>query len=211
MLRSYYCAMLIIRKEQMKRESKNSKEGFTIIEVVLVLAIAGLIFLMVFLALPALQRSQRNTQRRDDYSMLSTAVTNYMSNNGGRLEKILGNDYAGGGKHLDSIRWINENGVDPNNNKYEVIAYEWGDISEWTNENRPGDTAEGGAYTTENDPTSQVFIIQKANCNASDENGDAQPEEDRGNNAFAIYGYMEGGTYYCQASGSIGSVSASGD
>ncbi|MBQ3261101.1 type II secretion system protein, partial [Candidatus Saccharibacteria bacterium] len=30
----------------------NFKKGFTIIEVVLVLAIAGLIFLMVFIALP---------------------------------------------------------------------------------------------------------------------------------------------------------------
>ena len=35
--------------------------GFTIIEVVLVLAIAALIFLMVFIALPALQASQRDT------------------------------------------------------------------------------------------------------------------------------------------------------
>ncbi|MCL2869540.1 prepilin-type N-terminal cleavage/methylation domain-containing protein, partial [Candidatus Saccharibacteria bacterium] len=35
-----------------------TRQGFTIIEVVLVLAIAGLIFLMVFIALPALQRSQ---------------------------------------------------------------------------------------------------------------------------------------------------------
>ena len=38
-----------------------NKKGFTIIEVVLVLAVAGLIFLMVFLALPALQRAQRDT------------------------------------------------------------------------------------------------------------------------------------------------------
>ena len=42
----------------------NERGGFTIIEVVLVLAIAGLIFLMVFIALPTLQRSQRDTQRR---------------------------------------------------------------------------------------------------------------------------------------------------
>ena len=42
---------------------RNSKKGFTIIEVVLVLAIGGLIFLMVFIALPALQRSQRDAQR----------------------------------------------------------------------------------------------------------------------------------------------------
>lgn len=40
------------------------KNGFTIIEVVLVLAIAGLIFAMVFIALPALQRAQRDAQRK---------------------------------------------------------------------------------------------------------------------------------------------------
>lgn len=45
---------------------KFQKNGFTIIEVVLVLAVAGLIFLMVFLALPALQRSQRDTQRKSE-------------------------------------------------------------------------------------------------------------------------------------------------
>ena len=43
------------------------KQGFTIIEVVLVLAIAALIFLMVFMALPALQRSQRDTQPQKRY------------------------------------------------------------------------------------------------------------------------------------------------
>ncbi|MBQ3445316.1 type II secretion system protein, partial [Candidatus Saccharibacteria bacterium] len=93
----------------MVKQNINNKKGFTIIEVVLVLAIAGLIFLMVFIALPALQRSQRNTQRRDDYSMLSTAVTNYMSNNGGRLSKILGSSTTGP-TYLDPARWINEEG-----------------------------------------------------------------------------------------------------
>lgn len=64
--------------------SSKSKKGFTIIEVVLVLAIAGLIFLMVFIALPALQRSQRNTQRGDDLSRVLTAVNSYQSNNSGQ-------------------------------------------------------------------------------------------------------------------------------
>ena len=63
--------------------SKN-KKGFTIIEVVLVLAIAGLIFLMVFIALPALQRSQRNTQREDDLSRVLTAANDYQTNNNGK-------------------------------------------------------------------------------------------------------------------------------
>ena len=61
-----------------------NKKGFTIIEVVLVLAIAGLIFLMVFIALPALQRSQRNTQRSDDMSRILTAANSYQSNNNGK-------------------------------------------------------------------------------------------------------------------------------
>ena len=57
------------------------RRGFTIIEVVPVLAIAGLIFLMVFIALPALQRSQRDTQRKNDVDRIAAAVNTYISNN----------------------------------------------------------------------------------------------------------------------------------
>lgn len=64
---------------------QRGNSGFTIIEVVLVLAIAGLIFLMVFIALPALQRNQRDTQRKDDMARLSTAIVNYTNSNRGSL------------------------------------------------------------------------------------------------------------------------------
>ncbi len=64
---------------------KDTRSGFTIIEVVLVLAIAGLIFLMVFIALPQLQRAQRDTQRRNDIIKLQSAIENYKGNNNGRL------------------------------------------------------------------------------------------------------------------------------
>jgi prepilin-type N-terminal cleavage/methylation domain-containing protein len=60
---------------------KTNEKGFTIIEVVLVLAIAALIFLMVFIALPALQRGQRDTQRKNDIARVQTAIQNYQSNN----------------------------------------------------------------------------------------------------------------------------------
>jgi prepilin-type N-terminal cleavage/methylation domain-containing protein len=63
----------------------NKTKGFTIIEVVLVLAIAGLIFLVVFLALPALQRGQRDTQRKTDLGKLMSQVTSYQSNTQGSL------------------------------------------------------------------------------------------------------------------------------
>ncbi len=73
-----------------KETMSASKEykGFTIIEVVLVLAIAGLIFLIVFLALPALQRQQRDTQRRTDASRVSALVSNWQSNHSGRLPVV---------------------------------------------------------------------------------------------------------------------------
>lgn len=67
----------------MAKLNTNSKKGFTIIEVVLVLAIAGLIFLMVFVALPALQRSQRDTARRNDLSRVDTSLVQYQTNNQG--------------------------------------------------------------------------------------------------------------------------------
>lgn len=65
--------------------TKHNKQGFTIIEVVLVLAIAGLIFLMVFIALPALQRGQRDDARKRDVTLIATAVTNFSSANRGRM------------------------------------------------------------------------------------------------------------------------------
>ena len=64
----------------MTKENTKTKQGFTIIEVVLVLAIAGLIFLMVFVALPALQRSQRDTARRNDMSRVDTSLVQWQTN-----------------------------------------------------------------------------------------------------------------------------------
>jgi prepilin-type N-terminal cleavage/methylation domain-containing protein len=69
----------------MNKVQKQKDEGFTIIEVVLVLAIAALIMLMVFIALPALQRNQRDTTRKNDVSRLQSAINNYKSRNRGSL------------------------------------------------------------------------------------------------------------------------------
>jgi hypothetical protein len=51
----------------------------------IVLAIAGLIMLIVFLAVPALQRNSRNTGRRSDAGRIGTAASNYVANNNGSL------------------------------------------------------------------------------------------------------------------------------
>ena len=70
----------------MKKVIKKEK-GFTIIEVVLVLAIAGLIFMVVFLAVPGLQRGQRDTQRKQDLGRLISTITSYQSNNKGVIPR----------------------------------------------------------------------------------------------------------------------------
>lgn len=72
----------------MNKQIESKKNGFTIIEVVLVLAIAGLIFLMVFIALPALQRSQRDTQRREDMSRFASQINSYQTNNNGKVPNL---------------------------------------------------------------------------------------------------------------------------
>lgn len=69
----------------MEKGENQAKRGFTIIEVSLVLAIAGLIFLMVFIALPALRASQRDTERREAVALVIDAIKKYQSNNRGAL------------------------------------------------------------------------------------------------------------------------------
>src|SRR5436309_381027 len=67
---------------------KSNNEGFTIIEVMIVLAIAGLILLIVFLAVPALQRNSRNTQRKTDVGRIGSGATTVVSNNNGTMSAL---------------------------------------------------------------------------------------------------------------------------
>jgi len=77
-------------KHQLLNLTKKSKQsGFTIIKVALVLAIAGLIFLVVFLSITSLQNSQKDMERRQVIGSLVSGLTNYESDmgatNGGAL------------------------------------------------------------------------------------------------------------------------------
>lgn len=67
------------------QQLKKRTEGFTIIEVLIVLAIAGLILLIVFLAVPALQRNSRNTQYKNQVSTYLGAVNEWSNNNNGKV------------------------------------------------------------------------------------------------------------------------------
>ena len=69
----------------MLKNLKKNQSGFTIIEVLIVLAIAGLIMVAVFTAVPALQRNGANTTKRGDAAKVIGAVAEFVSNNNGKV------------------------------------------------------------------------------------------------------------------------------
>lgn len=67
------------------RPQQSANHGFTIVETMIVLAVAGLMLLVVMLAIPALQRNSRNNQRRQDIQIILQDVSNYELNNSGNV------------------------------------------------------------------------------------------------------------------------------
>ena len=156
-----------------------------------VLAIAGLIFLMVFIAWPALQRSQRDTQRRNDYSMLSTAVSSYISNNSGKLSPIAptnGTDTT----TLTAKDYINKDGTDPEGKNYALKSV----TCTGTNGSKCTNTVFNNKPTAQN-----VWVVVGADCSASPDGYAVPTKTNSSNKAFAIYGYLESGSKtFCSAS-----------
>lgn len=100
---------------------KKQDQGFTIIEVVLVLAIAGLIFLIVFLALPQLQRSRRDTQRRSDVGAMMAALDSYAANKQGRYPTDM----------TEILPYLPEEIADPASGSYDFPTTESTGGSDW--------------------------------------------------------------------------------
>lgn len=198
--------------------SIKSKKGFTIIEVVLVLAIAGLIFLMVFIALPAMQRNQRDTARRNDYGALSAALTQYMNNNNGKLPI---ENTAATEIYLNPKDFVNTGGTNSNGDYYEVrmtkltssntAVSDTPKVGVDNNSGKKLNANEQGKYTGSanknvpsdySDVVDQVFIYSHADCGDTSKGFNA-PRYNKSSRAFAIYGALESGTgVYCSASNS---------
>lgn len=68
----------------MKEKLTKAQKGFTIIEVLIVLAIAGLIMVIVFFAVPQLQRNQRDNARQNSVNRVNAEMETYAANNQGR-------------------------------------------------------------------------------------------------------------------------------
>jgi prepilin-type N-terminal cleavage/methylation domain-containing protein len=67
----------------MKTKLNNVNKGFTIIEVMIVLAIAGLIMAIVFFAVPQLRRNSADNQRQSVANRVKAEMDTYSANNQG--------------------------------------------------------------------------------------------------------------------------------
>ena len=177
--------------------NKNSKKGFTIIEVVLVLAIAGLIFLMVFIALPALQRSQRNTRRRQDMSRILSAFNDYQANNNGKMPQgaaalsALVNKYVTGvSDYSDSETIQDPEKMDCSNSDQfcdpDGTSYYFKNFRSMNGFGTNVDVS-GSILTHE------ILYLWHAKC--GDDEG--QASAGKGDSEIAILYQLEGGAYYC--------------
>ncbi|MBR2841591.1 type II secretion system protein [Candidatus Saccharibacteria bacterium] len=163
----------------MKKRNNNSKEGFTIIEVVLVLAIAGLIFLMVFVALPALQRSQRDTQRRNDMARLITAVQNYQA---GNKNKVPTSFTADSTFYTGYLTTNDDTFQDPSTNSNYVFA---GTVT------CASDSCDNASTKKENAEMGIIVPYTNATCDG------ANPKYAQGNGKLAFTIKLEGAGTYC--------------
>ena len=68
----------------MLNKIKNN-QGFTIVEIMIVMAIIGMMLLAMLLVVPALRRNARNKQRRDDIGVIISGINDYSTNNSGSL------------------------------------------------------------------------------------------------------------------------------
>jgi prepilin-type N-terminal cleavage/methylation domain-containing protein len=151
---------------------KNTNQGFTIIEVVLVLAIAGLIFLMIFIAFPALQRNQADSQRRSDVGRVVSQITQYQTDNRGSIPVA---DNINTTFKQNYLKAGNETFADPSGDDYTIVY------------------KAGATDGTQPPGTNQMYYHSGATCSTTD--GDAQTSTSR---KVAVRIKLAGGAVYCQ-------------
>ena len=161
-----------------------NKKGFTIIEVVLVLAVAGLIFLMVFLALPALQRAQRDAARKQAIANIASQIITYYSNT-----RQFPKEYMGSIKSKD----------------FPLGSFQSSEVEEVTIRDlrRPNGTTRSTYYATLAGKFNSLYIGLGGVCQ-KERDGEEWPSYGiasgtrgtygaKGNGHFAILGYLETG------------------
>ena len=165
-----------VDNNSMNTQQKQQK-GFTIIEVILVLAIAALIFLMVFIAVPALNSGQRDTARKQDVGTVASAIQNYVSNNQGTFPSTTNLTGVASGALQATGGYVNKSTVSNNTKTVTVLT----------------------AATTTITPTQGTITIEDGyKCSA----GGASETVAASASNFVVVTYLEtgGGQAFCQTS-----------
>lgn len=99
------------------KPTPQKQNGFTLIEIVIVLAIAALIMVIVFLAVQGAQRSRRDTQRKNDANRIVALANNAAATSNGNYPGAAGGVTAAN----FNTQWIvPENFVDPSGGAYTI-------------------------------------------------------------------------------------------
>lgn len=159
------------------------EEGFTIIEVMIVLAIAGLIMVIVFIAVPQLQRNSRDRRRQDTVGRIKAELDTYAGNNNGNYPFRNG---TGTGSMADfNSRYI-------------------------TNKVEAKDPSSGTDYTiaipgagTNNPNATQIYVYPGMSCSGEDATGTfAGASSTNNERRFAVRAQLDrSGTFYCVDNG----------
>ena len=161
-------------------EKLNRKEsGFTIVEVMIVLAIAGLVLAIVFIAVPALQRNSRDTQRRADISALQSAIATYVGNNAGQVPTTA-NQLVEAATSIDFSFYTSVPGS-TTNSSWQVVTPASCPVGETIVASTPPTCSGGGAYVPATTADAQENHIYFENMGAS------QPVASTGNTKVEDY------------------------
>ena len=169
-----------------KGNSSNHRKGFTIIEVSLVIAIAGLILMMVFIALPAVQRGERDAERREDGTTLLAALKKYQTNNRGGLPAGTSAEVSSSTASSDGNRdWVVfykkylNNFVDPDGTEYTLKVIECNGTT--------GDICKSAPSEMDH----RFYIVVGATCDGENAKKIENPRK------VAVIYKLEGGGAYC--------------
>ena len=171
----------------MKKGDVKTKRGFTIIEVSLVLAIAGLIFLMVFVALPSLQRGQRDARRREDVMTYLEQLKKYQTNNRGALP-------SGSAQWSQFFSSYLKNFSDPSGGDYKqkIVTCDKSSSSTVKVDTECNNSTIAGIYTSSFPYQNYtMLVVTQATCD-----GDKPVKTSNPRNIAVLY-RMEGAGVYC--------------
>lgn len=175
------------------------KNGFTMIELSLVIAIAGLIFLMVFIALPWLRATQRDTKRREDLLSFIDEVKIYQQKNRGTLpgmsddetENIIVVNWANIPSDAESTTWagfyrdyLKENFIDPVGENYNLTVTNCGT-------NVAGQDCNVDTENMSYPNNYQITIIKTSTCSNN------RPVQSKNPRKLAAVYALETGGIYC--------------